>query len=281
MADPTPVNSQITDAVSSEAQPNPTPGLPLGKFVWHDLMTTDVEKARSYYADLLGWTYKEVAMEGFGMYPMIQAGGEDQGGLVHLDPAQSHASHWISYVTVEDVDAAVARAVELGGQAPVPGTDIPGVGRFAVIVDAKGAAISPYRPLTPRGEGYQGPARPGTFCWHELLAADSAAEGPFFAEVFDWTLAELPVAATGTYFIFRRKDRGVDAGGMLPKPAGVEGQSVWLPYIAVEDVDKVTARVPELGGKVWRDPSDIPNVGRFSVTADPTGALIAFLQAAQ
>ena len=280
MADPTTVNSQITDAVSPDAQTGSTPGLPLGKFVWHDLMTTDVEKALAYYADLLGWTYREVQM-GEWTYRMIQVAGEDQGGFAPLDPADGHPSHWISYVTVEDVDAAVARAIELGGQAPVPGTDIPGVGRFAVIVDPKGAAISPYHPLTPAGEGYQGPARPGTFCWHELLAADAAAEGAFFAEVFDWTVAELPVAATGTYFIFRRKDRGVDAGGMLPKPEGVEGRSVWLPYIAVENVDAIAARIPELGGKVWREPSDIPNVGRFSVTADPTGALIAFLQPAQ
>lgn len=281
MADPTAVNNQITDAVSPNAQTGSTPGLPLGKFVWHDLMTTDVEKALSYYADLLGWTYREVEMEGFGTYRIIQAAGEEHGGFVPLEPAEDHPNRWISYATVEDVDAAVARAVELGGQAPVPGTDIPGIGRFAVIVDPKGAAISPYRPLTPAGEGYQGPARPGTFCWHELLASDSATEGPFFAEVFDWTLAELPVAMTGTYFIFRRKDRGVDAGGMLPKPEGVEGKSIWLPYIAVENADATAARVRELGGKVWKEPSDIPNVGRFTVTADPTGALIAFLQPPQ
>jgi predicted enzyme related to lactoylglutathione lyase len=65
----------------------------------------------------------------------------------------------------------------------------------------------------------------------------------------------------------------------MKKPEGEGGPSAWLPYIAVEDVDGTVARVEGLGGKVFMPPTDIPDVGRFSVLADPTGATIALLQA--
>lgn len=248
----------------------------LGKFVWHDLMTTDLEKAVAYYTDLFGWTINEVEMEGFGKYKMIHAAGEDHGGIVPLDAAAGHPSHWICYVTVDDVDAAAAKAVELGGQNPVPAMDIPNVGRFAVIIDPQGAMISPYKPTEWRGEGYEGPGRPGTFVWHELLAVDPEAEGRFFSEIFGWTVVPMPMGEMGTYHLFKRDigGTGKDAGGMLQKPPGSSGPS-WLPYVGVEDVDATAARVEPLGGKIWVPPTDIPNIGRFAVTSDPTGAFIA------
>lgn len=273
MAEPTAVNSQITDAVAPDvaaAQP------PVGRFVWHDLMTTDVEKAQKYYADLLGWTYKEFDMGPGGTYQMIHAGDTEWGGFVPLGPAHGAPPHWISYVTVPDVDAAAAKAQELGGKAPVPGMDIPSVGRFAVIESPHGAHISPYKSETSQGETPDPAPAPGIFCWHELLSRDPQEEGKFFCELFGWRTEEMPMGEMGTYHLFKRLDTGKDAGGMLQKPD--EGLSTWLPYIAVENADATAAKVEELGGAVCVKPMDIPGVGRFFVTTDPQGAYIAFLQ---
>lgn len=275
MAEPTTVNSQITDAVAPE-----TSAAPVGRFVWHDLMTTDVEKAQKYYADLVGWTYKGFDMGGeMGTYSMIHAGGTEWGGFVHLDPSHGIPSHWMSYVTVPDVDAVVAKAHEVGGKAPVPGTDIPSVGRFAVLESPTGAYISPYKSESS-GEMPEPQPAPGTFVWHELLAKDPQAEGKFHAELFGWRIEEVPMEGM-TYYLFKRLDSGQDAGGMLQKPPHDQAPSSWLPYIQVESADAIAARTEELGGKVWVQPRDIPGVGRFTVTSDPTGAFIAFLQPAQ
>jgi predicted enzyme related to lactoylglutathione lyase len=150
-----------------------------------------------------------------------------------------------------------------------------GVGRFAAIVSPGGAAICPYKPNTWGGEGYDGPRRPGTFVWHELLALDPEAEGRFFGAIFGWTIQAMDMGPMGTYHLFKRPDRPEkDAGGMMQKPAG-SGPSAWLPYIGVEDVDATFAQVEPLGGKVWVKPTDIPNVGRFAVVSDPTGAMFA------
>ncbi|HBL29695.1 MAG TPA: hypothetical protein DD490_22905, partial [Acidobacteria bacterium] len=96
MTEKTPLNSQVTDS----AAPETAAALPRGRFVWHDLMTGDVEKAKQYYADLLGWTYIDADMGSMGLYSMIHAGGTEWGGFMPLDPAHGIPPHWISYVTV-------------------------------------------------------------------------------------------------------------------------------------------------------------------------------------
>lgn len=246
--------------------------LPVGRFVWHDLSTTDVPKALDYYRDLLGWEYKAADMGGF-QYNMIHLGGTEHGGFVPLDEGQG-GPHWTSYVVVADVDATCAKATELGGQVVVPATDIPGEhGRFAVIVSPTGAAISPYKPVHPQGDPADVPAV-GTFCWHELLSADPEVDGPFFREIFGWSGSTQDMGAMGTYHLFLRGE-GRQSGGMLKNPQpGVP--SAWVPYVSVADVDATAAKTTELGGKVWVAPQDIPGVGRFTVTSDPQGAMIAF-----
>ncbi|HYU35678.1 MAG TPA: VOC family protein [Thermoanaerobaculia bacterium] len=276
MAQPVTVNDQITDAAAPEAA---VAQLSVGRFVWHDLVTPDIEKAQKYYADLVGWTYKEFDMGPGGKYTMIHAGGTDWGGFMPLHPERGVPPHWISYVTVPDVDAAAAKAQELGGKVLVPGTDIPTVGRFAVIEGPTGGTISPFKPETPGEMPAPAPA-PGTFVWHELLAKDPQQDGKFFSEIFGWRIEETPMGQKATYYLFKRLDTGKDAGGLMQKPQGDPGPSSWLTYIQVESADATAARTTELGGKVHVPPTDIPNVGRFTVTSDPQGAYIAFLQPA-
>lgn len=278
MAETTTVNDQITDVVAPEAAAD-TAKPSVGRFVWHDLVTPDVAAAQKYYSDLLGWTYKDYDMGEGGKYSMIHAGGTEWGGFMKLEPAMGAPPHWISYVTVPDVDAATAKAERLGGKVAVPGTDIPTVGRFAVIESPTGARLSPFKPETPGEMATPAPAA-GTFVWHELLANDPEREGKFHCEIFGWRIEEAPVAASGRgpYYLFKRLDTGQDAGGMLQRPQGDGGPSSWLPYVGVENADATAARTTELGGKVWVQPRDIPGIGRFTVTGDPWGALIAFLQ---
>jgi predicted enzyme related to lactoylglutathione lyase len=113
-----------------------------GMFSWNELMTTDVEGARKFYTDLLGWTTEELQMEG-GNYTVIKVGGEEIGGMMITPPqAKGVPPHWGAYVTVDDVDATATKANDLGGNILVPPTDIPDVGRFSVVQDPQGAALA-------------------------------------------------------------------------------------------------------------------------------------------
>ena len=113
-----------------------------GAFCWNELATKDLDAAKRFYTELLGWQFQ--VSEAAGMaYNEIVAGGEHIGGLYQLGPEQGDApSHWTAYVAVDDVDARAARVEELGGQLRVPPTDIPNVGRFCAITDPSGATIS-------------------------------------------------------------------------------------------------------------------------------------------
>ena len=65
-------------------------------------------------------------------------------------------------------------------------------------------------------------------------------------------------------------------GGLMPIPEDARAMGVqpaWMGYIAVDDVDDYAKRVKAAGGAIYREPADIPGVGRFAVAADPHGAM--------
>lgn len=123
----------------AETQAGPT----IGAFSWNELMTPDVEKAKSFYTQLFGWTTRDMDMGPNGTYTIWVNQGKDVGGCMKT-PAEAGnvPPHWMGYVTVADVDAVAARVTQLGGKVHHPPTDIPDVGRFSVIADPTGAVIS-------------------------------------------------------------------------------------------------------------------------------------------
>jgi len=113
-----------------------------GAFCWNELATTNLDEAKKFYTELLGWTLKEGQPGGM-IYNEITAGGRPSGGMYQLTPEMAGApSHWMAYVAVDDVDAKAKRVEELGGKVSMPPTDIPNVGRFCVINDPTGASIA-------------------------------------------------------------------------------------------------------------------------------------------
>ena len=113
-----------------------------GAFSWSELMTSDAAAAAAFYGPLFGWRIETMDMGG-GPYHVLKVGDAAVGGIMK-SPAESGAMPpaWGCYVTVADVAATVAQATTLGGKVVMPVTDIPGVGRMAVIADPQGAALS-------------------------------------------------------------------------------------------------------------------------------------------
>jgi hypothetical protein len=114
-----------------------------GMFSWNELMTGDVEGSKKFYTELLGWTLKEFPMGEGGSYWVVAAGEEEMGGIMGIPPgAEGVPPHWGVYITVDNVDATAKKAEQLGAKSLVPPTDIPEVGRFAVLQDPQGAAFA-------------------------------------------------------------------------------------------------------------------------------------------
>lgn len=120
---------------------------------------------------------------------------------------------------------------------------------------------------------------PSTFIWNELVTPDQQIAGQFYGELFGWERHEVDVGPLGTYTLFRHDGRDV-AGMMNPTARDYAGSPPprWIGYIAVADVDAITAQVPGLGGTVLEAPHDVPGVGRISVFTDPPGALVYVMQ---
>jgi predicted enzyme related to lactoylglutathione lyase len=234
----------------------------VGTFIWHENNSTDAEKAKSFYTELLGWQTE--AWPGEMEYTIIKVGDKGHGGI---SSAQGGAPpHWMGSVFVEDVDEVARRTEAAGGKVLYGPEDIPEVGRFALISDPQGATVSAFTPQ-PQGDGELGE---GVFVWDELHTSDPAAAKSFYGEVIGWTARDEDMGGM-TYTIFQNRS-GTDVAGCMQLMEGMQAPPHWLVYIGTDDVDAKTARAKELGATVHVEPMDIPNVGRFSVLQDPAGA---------
>lgn len=117
----------------------------------------------------------------------------------------------------------------------------------------------------------------GEFCWMELHSKNVEACKQFYSTLFGWSLTQSQSVPDFEYTQFGTGEKQL--GGMFQmNPADFgDAPSHWMGYVAVDDVDETARQVEELGGKVCVPPTDIPNVGRFSVLNDPSGAVISIL----
>jgi len=242
-----------------------------GKFVWFELVTGEPKKAQAFYAEVLGWRTQAFPM-GTDAYEMIYAGDTMLGG--YATPSRDEPSQWMSYVSVDDVDAATKVASTNGGRIVKPPSDIPTVGRMARIADPQGAEICLFK--NADGDPADLPTAPaGTFFWNELHTPDPIKALAFYEAVVGYAHRSMDMGPGGTYHIISKG--GADRGGVTSHLSpGLPPH--WLPYVSVDDVDAAIARAKKLGARIPVGPEDIPGVGRFGVFRDPTGALLALMK---
>jgi hypothetical protein len=245
-----------------------------GRFVWHDLMTTDPGAAQSFYGGVVGWGTQPWQQDG--SYTLWMAGEMPVGGCMAL-PAEVKAAaavppHWLTYVGTQDVDATAAQAASLGGKVLKAPEDIPSVGRFAVLADPQGAVLCVYAPA-PNLPPPSGTPSVGRFSWHELATTDPSAAFAFYGALFAWRKAtEYDLGPAGTYQLFDLG--GPPLGGIYAKPSHVPVSS-WLPYAMVSSADAAAAEATKLGGTIIVPPMDVPGGDRIAVGMDPQGAVFA------
>ena len=114
-----------------------------GVFSWNELLTSDVEAAKKFYTELIGWATEDMPSPG-GTYTILKIDGEQVGGMMAMPPGQPMQGPpmWGAYISVDDVDGIAAKCESLGGKILAPPMDIEGVGRFAVLQDPQGAVFS-------------------------------------------------------------------------------------------------------------------------------------------
>jgi predicted enzyme related to lactoylglutathione lyase len=112
-------------------------------FVWHECYVPDVAQAIEFYTKALGFGTQEMPMAEMGTYTMLTRNGMAVGGIMSTSQPMMEGvpPHWSTYLSVEDVDAAVTRCLGMGASVVVPAMDVPTVGRMCLISDNQGAHI--------------------------------------------------------------------------------------------------------------------------------------------
>ncbi len=245
-----------------------------GRFVWYELMTTDVAAAKTFYTKVLGWGAQDASMPNMA-YIFFTVGNAFASGLMGLPEEAKKTGttpRWIGYVAVNDVDATVDRIRRLGGAVHVPPTDLLNISRFSIVADPQSASLAVIKWLKPRRQQLGDLEEPGRVGWHELLAADCGAAFDFYRQLFDWKKADADTAPSGNYHLFSVK--GQTIGGMYTKPPLVP-VPLWLYYFNVRDINAAAERVKAGGGQVLEGPVEVPGGDWIARCADPQGAMFA------
>jgi predicted enzyme related to lactoylglutathione lyase len=250
-----------------------------GRFVWYEDLAKDPKAAIDFYSDVVGWKTQPFT-EGQGDYVMWVSGQGPLGGVMKLPDEAARTgitAHWMAHVQVQNVDTTAALAQRLGGKLHKEPTDIPNVGRFAVIADPQGAFVSIFTPSETMA--LHDPSKVGEFCWNELMTRDAQAAFKFYSELFGWkSLREMDMGAIGIYRTFGIGDK--ELGGIMNVPKDSSIAPTWIYYTQVSDLESALTRAKKRGAVVMNGPMEVPGGGRIAQLKDPQGAAFALHQAA-
>ncbi|MBU6457743.1 MAG: VOC family protein [Bradyrhizobium sp.] len=244
-----------------------------GRFIWYELITTDMAAARAFYTRVVGWSAQDQSRPDLA-YTVFCSGTTPVSGLMDL-PQEARrmgaTARWMGYISVDDVDAAADRLRHLGGRVYVPPTSS-NIGRISVVADPQNATLALVDGLITGQQRLPEPNKPGRVGWHELLAADHPKAFAFYRELFDWRKAGAESRSTEAYQVVLAGEATI--GGMLNKDQ-TDPVPFWLFYFNVGDIDAAIARVEVAGGLVSDGPLELPGGDLIARCIDPQGAAFA------
>ena len=246
------------------------PGIPS----WVDLGSPDAEGSKRFYSSLFGWEANTIPDAGG--YTVMTLRGKNVAGISPPPPGAPGPPGWMTYIATADADATAGKVKSAGGTVLMEPMEVMTAGRMAVFTDPSGAVFSTWQAGDHTGSELVN--EPGTVCWNELQTRDPDGAKRFYGAVFGWGAHthEGPIAYT------EWQQDGRSMAGMMPMGADIPAQVPphWVVYFGAADCDASTARAAELGGTVVVPPMDIQDGLRFSVVADPQGAVFGVLRTA-
>jgi uncharacterized protein len=236
---------------------------PAGVPCWADLTVPDVQAAKAFYAEVLGWTYQDTE-EQYGGYAIAESGGAAAAGIGPMQPGTSVA--WTLYIATDDADKSAAAVTENGGTVVVQPGDVGPLGRMFIAADPTGAGFGVWQAGTMIGAGAVN--QPGGLTWEDLRSPDPDAARAFYSAVFGYH--SQPMAEAGPdYHLFTLPNEEAPLGGMGGM-MGIDGPPHWSVYFGVVDTPAAVTAAERAGGSVLSPAFDTP-YGRMAGLADPAG----------
>ncbi|MFF4739308.1 VOC family protein [Streptomyces sp. NPDC001262] len=250
--------------------------LPEGTPCWADAMFTDLEGAKAFYGDVLGWTFGESTSE-YGNYTQAYSDGKAVAAIVPPMPGQdggSAPSAWCLYVASPDAAATAEKIRGNGGEVLMGPMQVGEFGTMVIAKDPGGVTFGVWQAGTH--EGFEKQGAPGSYAWAEVMTREAAKADSFFPAVFPYTVKKMDTEQAD-YKIFHVGGQPV-LGRMAVGPDDLppEAPSYVSVYFAVGDCDATIDKLTVRGGQVFFGPMDSP-FGRFAAVGDPQGAAFGII----
>jgi predicted enzyme related to lactoylglutathione lyase len=251
-------------------------------FIWYELVTGDVEKAADFYRKVVGWQIKDSGMPGM-KYMMFGKDGKDVGGMMTWAGAgmPDLPPEWMGHIYTAKLNEELKAVTADGGMVVRPAQEIPGVGRFAVVLDPQKVKYLLFEPNTQEAPPRLDQMAVGNVGWHELLTDDQAKAFDYYAKHYGWQKDRVhDMGAMGTYQTFRI-DKPLYTGGMMNRkgpgmPEGIPPH--WQFYFIVDDIEAAQDRVIEAGGTIVLPPMEVPGGSRILQATDNQNGHFALTQ---
>ncbi len=248
--------------------PQPTNTVTVGRPVWHDLVTMDLEAAKRFYGGLFGWTFQDFEVRE-GKYALATLDGKPVAGILQPEKRSVNVSQWLTYFSVGDVDAAATTGKQAGAKEVIPPRDIANQGRAALLIDPQGAPLAVAR--LKGGDPAPAPPPLNGWLWVDLWTPDPAASSAFYGALFGLEAEAVDIGGA-PYTVLVRGGRAYAGMIRIPQP---QIRPNWLPIVRVEDAQAVAQRAAQLGGRVLLAPQQEIRGGKAAIVADPTGGAVA------
>jgi predicted enzyme related to lactoylglutathione lyase len=236
-----------------------------GRSAWADVGAPDPGAARRFYEEMFGWESQDMG-EDTGHYTMFAKHGRPVAAL--RGTPEPGPARWMTYFSVDDLDAVVKKVESAGGTVTLPATNVGTAGRRAAFVDTTGAPFAAWQAGDHFGAALRN--EPGAFVASELGTTDLGKTKAFYSEVFDWTYGGREEYPEGIA-------NGRLVGGLLPtsqyerfgRPQGLDH---WLASFDSAEVDADVSRAVGMGAIVLCEPYTNSKGKRYAIIADPQGA---------
>ncbi|MFI1930570.1 VOC family protein [Streptomyces sp. NPDC020330] len=241
---------------------------PEGTPCWADAMFADIEGAKSFYGDVLGWTFGESSSE-FGNYTQAYADGRAAAAVVPPMPGAEGQSAWCLYLASADAAATAEKVRASGGEVLMEPMRVDEFGTMALARDPGGAVFGIWQGGSHEGfETEMG--TPGGYCWGEVLTREPEKVDAFYASVFPYTVRKLDDESMD-FSVYDVRGEAVLGRMAMGDDFPPEAPAHLNVYFAVPDCDAAVAKATERGGVLRDGPVDSP-FGRFAGLSDPQGA---------
>ncbi|MFV0137682.1 VOC family protein [Streptomyces sp. HMX87] len=240
---------------------------PEGAPCWADAMFGDLEGAKRFYGEVLGWTFGESSSE-FGDYTTAYADGKAVAAVVPPMPGQEGRSQWCLYFASEDAAATAGRIRDSGGELLMEPMQVGDFGTMCLARDPGGVLFGVWESGTH--QGFEATAEPGAYCWAEIFARDPGPTDAFFPAVFGYRAKRMEDGEID-FRLFDLGERTVLGRMRMTDDIPAEVPPYINVYFTVADCDEAVSTATGLGGVLRFGPMDSP-FGRFATLTDPQGA---------